>query len=97
MSKVENLSDAASAVRCKRPSLTAVATDFAHCLHIENTDSKNPTWPQMENQKYLKYAIGKISVGKILLYFSVSQTFLPADPLDFEKPQQFPRPKRHVY
>jgi hypothetical protein len=51
----------------------------------------------MENQEYLKYAIGKISVGKILLYFSVSQIFLPADPFDFEKSQQFPRPKRHVY
>jgi len=83
ISKVENLSDAASAVRCKCPSLTAVTTDFAHCLHKENMDSRNPKWPQMENQEYLKYTIGKISVGKILLYFSVSQTFLLADPFVF--------------
>jgi hypothetical protein len=95
--KAENISDAASAVRCKRPSLTAVTTDFAHCLHKENMDSQNPNCPQMENQEYLKYATGNISVGKILPYFSVSQTCLLADPLDFEKSQQFPRRKRHVY
>jgi hypothetical protein len=97
MLKAENLSDAASAVRCKRPSLTAVTTDFAHCLHKENTDSQNPKWSQMENQEYVKYAIGNISVGKILPYFSVSQAFLLADPLDCKKSQQFPRPERHVH
>jgi hypothetical protein len=74
-----------------------VTTDFAHCLHKENTDSQNPNRPQTENQEYLKYASDKISVGKILLYFSVSQTFFYVDPFDFEKSQQFPRPKRHVY
>jgi hypothetical protein len=55
-------------------------------------DSQNPNWPQMEAQEYLKYAIGKIFVGMILLYLRAFQTFLPADTFDFEKSQQFPRP-----